>query len=262
MRSSRDDMVFRPEPERQPSGMAQKRARVERQMARAEGRHSKLGRLARYTAAGQATRRGRRAIMGRPRMTPHHARSPGMGNRIARYARKLSPVGLGITAGLIGIGVGLRVLSGKPIESLGHELNRAFLGDMDEQQRAWSSVRAKLYNNPTLLEVIGRTTKDKASENPEIRDRARRWYEAEKIRQDGATKIRETFPVNGSLDMLILRVRDLWMQAWKTNKGPQAFDGFIGKLRALRPWWSPRSLGHTVATWVVGEVQKVKVSTR
>lgn len=216
--TGREDMVFRPDlgPLRRPTVRA--RAKEARVLQRAESRKGPL-RGVRNIAAVQAGRKLRRR-------TNRRRGKPGIGAAsVARGAIGRTPVGL-IIGGLLVAGfVGLRLASDRPLEGLGNDLNRIFLGDLDEQGRAKATVRNSI--PPRVQEWLQQF--DGKQLPPAFVRHMQDRIDYETKRQKGITKIREAIPMDSQLELWILAVRDAFVSAWEAMNG----DGKLAQIKFL-----------------------------
>lgn len=203
---SRDDMVLRPQ-------IAQNRsttkaaAERQRSLTRAVGRSSAFGRVTRRLAKGLATR----AVAGRAIGLP-----AGRGPMVHPVVALLAIAGL----------VTLRLATDKPLEDLGRQFERAVFGDMPAEGAAKFRVRQTFEGNPAYLQkagAVGITTG--------MTDVGDRLYKQFLVEEKGKRAINEAFPVNGTIDMLILRLRDVVLAAWNGSGGPQTMTDLRNQIR-------------------------------
>jgi len=214
----RDDMVFTPDigPQRKPA--APVRAREERKLAGAKKRKGVLSKLRAARALKKRRVRKRRARSGGRMIRA----ARGGGAALARGAAGAggraalgNPIGL-IVAGLIVAGVvTLRLVSGKPLEGTGAMLNRMILGDMDDEARAKMAVRQRFQGDSDLTRIVGQEKRT----NVQMTSIANDMFKLETQQQKGASLLREEFPTNNVLDMLILRARDKFVELWGSEGG-------------------------------------------
>lgn len=221
----RDDMVFIPSlgPPHQPT--AQVRARQERKLA---GTKKRRGVLAKLRAARTMKRRKTRT------------RRKKSGNRMVNVARGgasslargaaariggraiATPIGAVLGALLVAGIVTLRLATGKPLEGTGAMINRMVLGDMDDEARAKMAVRQRFQGDDDLARI--RAADGDAGANVQLTSVADDLVKMETRNQVGASLIREAFPVNNIVDMLIVRAKDKWLELWKGEGGPAKLD--------------------------------------
>lgn len=126
----------------------------------------------------------------------------------ARGAGRLvaNPVGAIITAAVVATIVGVRLSTGRPLEGLGADINRAVLGDMDEKARARANVRESLSSNPELARIAALN----GGPTEQMRQVFDGLVEVEEREVIGRTLLEERFPANNIVDLMILRAAELF----------------------------------------------------
>ncbi|HXI82126.1 MAG TPA: hypothetical protein VNM34_15065 [Verrucomicrobiae bacterium] len=143
----------------------------------------------------------------------------GGGMEFAGGALARTPVGMLAVIGLAAGVAGFRLASGQPLEGAGEMLNRVILGDEDDKARAARRTREWLEGTPGAG-IVGR-----AGAVPEdVRQVARVTNQLLVERERGASLIRENFPVNSKLDMLILAFGAGFKTAWAQLGGGQSIE--------------------------------------
>lgn len=201
--TSRDDMVFRPSIGRRLQGAsAPVRAREERAL---EDRRRRRG-LARRIAIARAAR-------SRSRRKQRQAAA-----KRARFDIPLSglAIGVGLAAGLIAT----RIVTGQPLEKTGQDVRNIIYGDLDVDSMAARDARMQLSGNRDVLRIIGQEGKV----NAQIGSVAEDLKKLAKIRRLGEKRIREAFPVDSILDMLILRLVSFVKQSFKSSGGEKSIQ--------------------------------------
>lgn len=149
----------------------------------------------------------------------------GAGSAIGRFAGRgavSNPVGLIVALGVIAAVTATRLISGKSFDQMGEEVNRVLLGDMDDEARAKMTTRSELESNQDLMRVVAATGKD----NKQVKAVFKDIYDKRLLYERNASMIRQEFGVNSSIDMIILRIRDLLVQGWKEAGGDAAMQQF------------------------------------
>lgn len=209
---SRDDIVFVPRLQDVEQPTAPVRAREERRVAGAtRGHRSIVGtyvriRAARAVARKAAVRAGaRRAVAGRTGL-----RAP------------VGAIGLSVTALLVAGLTALRLGTGQPLEKVGQDLNDIFLGDADDEARIRTRTRNRLTQDADITRLVGRQGKV----NSQVASIARDLETLERRQELGRVELERTFPVNNTLDQLILRADRAFRAAWKGGGGEEAAERF------------------------------------
>jgi len=208
-------------------------ARQERRVERAERQFAHESMLARLA------RRGRRmALTGAARRTALMAARGvrGVGGMVGRGIGRLAaqgavrmaavnPVTLAVSVlAIIGVAAG-RIISGKPFEGVGEEVNQLLLGDMDEEARAKMAVRNEMAGDQHLARI--RAQSDKG--NSQLKAVYDDLYKLRKRDEDGASLMRREFPSNNLLDMMILRA---WSKLWQGFRDAGGFEA-LDKTRKI-----------------------------
>ena len=227
-----DDMVFAPSLGPKQTASARARARTDRRQAAAEKRGGTLHRLRQLRAARRAKRavQTARANKRAAKLASKGARALGRGaaSRLAGRAAG-TPVGL-IIMGLVLAGVvTTRLITGKPLEGLGQEMNDMILGDYDDEARAKMEVRRRFQADDELSGIAGHDN----AVNPQLMALHKDLLREEKQYQVGVSALKGAMPINNEFDMLILRVRDAIVSAWKGDNGPNRVEQAMDRIAAL-----------------------------
>lgn len=248
---NRDDMVMSPSIGRQREPTAATRARDQRRMERTR-RGGTMQQLARTRAARSLARKRRAARAGARRVAAARAGRRGLirgaakGTFMTRGMRKgaaligktgrqvvggpaIGALGATVIALVVAGMVTLRLATGQPFEGMGEQLNKMFLGDMDEEARAKIAVRNQLQGDPALARIVGQ----QGQVNSQIASIAQDLHKLRKREELGATLFRQEFPTNNIMDMLILRAASVFKRAWNSNGGPDATERFRNNYREL-----------------------------
>jgi hypothetical protein len=130
----------------------------------------------------------------------------------------------GLTAGAVATE---RLLSGRPLAGTGEELNRILLGDRDDKARALRHTREYMESNEEAMIAVGRAGGDAVPED--IKNIGLDYYKRELRKEKGLSKLREAFPADNVVDMLILRMTDGLRSAWTSVIEP-AVKRFVGAM--------------------------------
>lgn len=199
-----DDMVLVPSLGEIDPTSAGERARVQRRTAKQHDRGGLWERMKRAKAARKLARLGtlkgaRQAGVGFVRA----GRFVSMGGTVGAAAKAAtSPMVLGVAAVAAAAIVAARILADRPFEGIGQELNETLLGDLDDDARAAMNVRSYLGQQPHVMAMLA-THAGVATHLNRVKQTL---HEIEKDRQHGTSVLNQEFPVNGMLDMLILRL--------------------------------------------------------
>ena len=117
-------------------------------------------------------------------------------------ASNLSPISRTVTPLPAAAIVAARILADRPFEGIGQELNETLLGDLDDDARAAMNVRSYLGQQPHVMAMLA-THAGVATHLNRVKQAL---HEIDKDRQHGTSVLNQEFPVNGMLDMLILRL--------------------------------------------------------
>ena len=226
---SRDDIVLRPDLT-ELRQTPRSRAREERRMARAGRRRGPLARLARRAAVSQGIRRAtaRRRKLARARRVGVGRAAMGLGRTAASMgghaarAAGAGPVGLIVAAVVLAAVITTRLATGRSFENMGEQVNKLLLGDLDEEARATMDTRHRLQGDDNLTRFIGQQgtiSNQVASVFEDLKKHRKREL-------DGRALFREDmhFQTNGLSDMLILRAKDAFLQAWNGEGGPHSVE--------------------------------------
>jgi hypothetical protein len=213
-------------------GAAPAVARVGREIDHAEERA--IAQAARAQALRRAIARRARARLAK-RTAGSVAERAGAGEAAGAVSRA-TPLGWIVGAAIVAGVVGLRLISGKPLEGTAEAINRVVLGDEDDKARATRRTREWLEGSPVVGE-IGRNPRilDQMSQVARIQETI---FERD---EKGASLIREHFPVNSKLDLMILAFAASMRTAWKQLGGGQSiadlrnsYKGYIAEYEARR----------------------------
>lgn len=196
MASSRDDMVLRPRLQGVTGAKpkAEQRAAVERSLRARSG----LGRFIANRAKAYSARTLSRA-----------AQESGLARGIGGKA--------GIAAGAVIVAalVAARLISGKPFEGMGLELQTMLLGDQPQEAIAKRKTREQFQQNEAAMQIAGRY-----GITDQMRQAGEKLYHLNLAEEVGKNKIDRMFPQDGTLDLIILRLRNLFMGAWESKGIP------------------------------------------
>lgn len=207
MTRSRDDMVIRPLlDERQAAAMT--RAREDRRFAGGRRKGGILNVAMRALRARKLKRLRRRfeseaKVVGAARRGAHASQYLAPKGKVP-----LSPLGLILTAGVVGVAVAARQISGRSFENLGNQLNRMLLGDMDDKARAAISVRNHFSSDRHLAWIAGKegeVTSQMRSIQKDLLDFAERYEKGKSLFLEA-----KEYEVPTTIDMLINRIRKLF----------------------------------------------------
>ena len=135
-----------------------------------------------------------------------------------------NPVTLAVAGVLVGLAVSsvvfTRLASGKPFEKIAEEANQMILGDLDDEARATRNARDRIKGNDAIMLAV---SKEHGANYQVVRIFEQiRQIEREKLL--GAQRLRELFPVNSTLDILILRAKALFLKVWKDIGGNELVE--------------------------------------
>lgn len=215
---SRDDLEIGVSLGPQLQASAPVRAREERRLAGA--RRGPLRQLVAARAKRQAVLAGARAVAGRSIVGAARFGSAGLSRAGARLLG--SPVGAVVGGLAIAALVTLRLASGRPIEGFAEDMNRLFLGDLDDAARANMATREQFKGDAEIARIVGQEGKV----NSQVARLAEDIRKLNKDREVGASLLRTEFPSNNMLDMVILRAAQVFKDAWAGNGGPAAVERF------------------------------------
>ena len=213
--SLRDDMVIRPRAVLGEHNSVRERAKAKRRdHAHRKGKRGLFQRLVRAKTAKKAIRRS--GLL----KAPGVKRVAGAGRAAGRAGARLlaNPAAL-IIAGLAAVAVvGGRIASGRPFEGVGQDVNDLLLGSMDDEARAGLRARNDLLSDPHILRLVA----EKGEVGQGVRDIFNGLKKVYTQQQIGISMLRSEFPVNTTLDLLIVRGKDAFMRAWNAGGGPEA----------------------------------------
>jgi hypothetical protein len=240
--TQRDDMVFTPDIGATDKASARVRGVEERRLFNAKKKGGLIHRMRQLKRLRQLRKR-RAGRPGRSSNTAARLAARGTGSAARGAARGLvtrslfTPIGAIVAfAAVVGL-VALRLGTGMPIEGMGEQINRMILGNADDEARAWNTTKQQLRSNPHITSLLGReyATAMKAglaapAFNSQIRVIADEFQRQNVRDEKGRTLLREMFPVNNTLDILILRARDAIVAAWNANGGQAAAQKLANRL--------------------------------
>jgi hypothetical protein len=199
-------------------------ARVGREVDRAE--YDELKKLLRLRALRRARARRVRARTA-ARTAEVSAERIGV-RESAGLAARATPWGLIIGAVVVGAVVADRLITGTPLEGTAAAINSTLLGDEDDKARAARRTREWLGASPLAAE-IGRR-EGISQQISEVAEVQRTLFLRE---EKGLSQIREAFPVNSTLDLIIVGVANALKKAWSAEGG----ESSLGKLgETFRKW--------------------------
>ena len=231
--AGRDDMVIRPRLDEQRAA-APTRAREERRIAGARNRRGIFARIAKARAA-RSLRRRRRARSGGRRVRAARSGAPGLlrgtastVGRGAGRAAVANPVGAIVAALVVAGVVATRLVSGQSFENIGQQVNNILLGDLDEGARASAETRNRLGGDSDIARIIGQ----EGRVNSQIAALHKSLARMAKRDALGASLIRSEkgMQVDSTLDILIVRARDKFLEAWSGNGGNDSIEKVRRKL--------------------------------
>lgn len=229
----RDDMVFRPSLGRQHVAAAPVRAREERKLAGAKRKGGILHRLVQAKTARRAAAARARAKSGQRTVRATRFGQAGLARGAAGGAGRAAAAGgsiAAIAAAIVVAGVvTFRLLSGEPLEKTGEQINSMLLGDLDDEARAKMATRQQLQGNADLMRFVGRDGVVSA----QVASVAEDITKMNMRREVGASKLREEFPVNNTLDMLIERAKVIWEETWGDGSGEVLWEALKSAWRGI-----------------------------
>lgn len=198
--SSRDDMVLRPR--LQGVSGAKPKAEQRKAIERSLRSRSRLGQFVTNRAKAYAAR----TLSGA-------AQESGLARSIG------GKVGIAAGAVVVAALVAARLISGKPFEGMGLELQTMLLGDQPQEAIAKRKTREQFQQNEAAMQIAGRY-----GITDQMRQAGEKLYHLNLAEEVGKNKIDRMFPQNGTLDLLILRLRNLFMGAWESNGIPAKIE--------------------------------------
>lgn len=202
--SSRDDMVLRPR--LQGVSGAKPKSEQQRAIERALRTRSSLGRLIANQAKVHAARYAARTLAGA-------AQRSGIGRAVA--GRATATAGAVVVAAL----VAARLISGKSFEGMGKEVETMILGDNPQEVFARRRTRQTLQQNEAAMQIAGRY-----GITDQMRQVGEKLYKLNLAEESGRRQIDREFPQNGTLDLLILRLRNMFTGAWESSGIPAKIE--------------------------------------
>lgn len=224
--SSRDDLVLRPSIGGDLAATASRRAGDAGKMDRAGGliarvRERSMLRRSLATSVRAAAARGAVSV----------ARFGVRGAASAAARGVASAPGLILAALVVGGITAIRLGTGQPLEGLGSEINRIVLGDADDEARARMATREQLTGDSQIARIVGQ----EGQVNQQIRRVFDDLYGLNRRNEIGASLLREAFPVNSALDLMILAAAEALRAAFNGSGGPAAMDKLRDRYQASRP---------------------------
>lgn len=214
--SSRDDMVLRPRLQGVTGAKpkAEQRAAVDRSLRARSG----LGRF----IANRAKAYAARTLSGA-------AQESGLARGIGGKA--------GIAAGAVIVAalVAARLISGKPFEGMGLELQTMLLGDQPQEAIAKRRTREALQANEGIMQIAYRY--GFTDQILKVQDNL---YKMNLTEETNKHKIRTMIPVDGTLDLLILRLRNMFTGLWHEKGIEKKFEDVKLGLEEMQMLMVPR----------------------
>jgi len=222
MTNPRDDMVIRPRLGREPRAAAPVRAREERRVARMRKKGGVLHRIAKFRLAQKTARVASALRLARA------ARMARAGSAAARFGGRAAanPVGAIIAGVAVASIVAVRLISGMPFEGIGERINQMFLGDLDEEARAKMATRNEIESDRDILRIVAKT----GAKNAQVRSIFKDLYQLNLRKEKAAALFRREFPINNTLDLIILGAKNAFLQAWNGTGGPETVDTLAKRL--------------------------------
>jgi hypothetical protein len=205
-------------------GAAPAVARVGREVDHAEERA--IAQATRMRALRRAIARRARARIAKRAATSVMEGVGGAAADIAGAASRSTPLGWIVGAALVAGVVSLRLISGKPLEGTAESINRMVLGDEDDKARAARRTREWAEGSPVVGEY-GRSATFR-SQMEQVASIQQTIFERE---EKGASMIREAFPVNAQLDLIILGFSKAIEKEWAATGGASTLGRVITALR-------------------------------
>lgn len=234
----RDDMVFTPDAGPQQRAAAMTQAREERQLARAKKHGGGLRRLA---VAQRLKRRRRKAGRVRRSARIGYARAfagravGAAGARIAARAAMINPLTAIFAVLAVAGAAAYRIATDTPIEGTGAAINKAVLGDMDDEARAKMATRDQLLADPEIKSIMGaRKEQGLDGLGSQMGTIADHLFEMNRRYEVGKSRIHEALPVNSLFDMLVLNAVKAFKGSWEASGGDDAVAEFREKLKTLQ----------------------------
>ena len=134
----------------------------------------------------------------------------------------MNPIGLAVTALVVSGAVIARLASGRSFENMGENLSHMLLGDEPEKARASMDARQHIAGNENLARIAGQEGAATAQMKSIYDDIA-------KLRENeykGASALRRAagMQANGTMDILILRAKKLWLELWAGSGGDEKVE--------------------------------------
>lgn len=231
---ARDDMVLRPRVRGRMSKVRE-HAQLERGVEQTAKKGHKIGRLLRMRAKQKAVGIGRR-LVGRT-MNAAFTDSAKIGIRSAIRGSATSgaraafggPVAAGVAVAVVAALVIARLTTGRSFENMAENLKQSILGDNSPEAVAWRRARDEVAGNDDFAWMIGGGSDSAAAQAAKITSAMAGIYKVEEVGRD-AIRADKEFQVNGTFDILILRVADAVKQAWNGSGGPELVDELVHRL--------------------------------
>ena len=227
MASSRDDIVITPSLD-QVRASAPVRAREERRLSGAKSKRGILSRIAKARASQKLIRRGRVLRTAARRGAVSRFGVGGMVRGARAAASALNPIGAIVTASVVAAAVITRLASGQSFENMGQQVNNILLGDLDDEARAAIGTRKRLSGDSDIARIVGQ----EGGVNSQISSVFKDLKDLQKRDEVGASKLKSEkgMQVNGNLDILIIRAKNKFLEAWNGNGGDEAVEELRRKL--------------------------------
>jgi hypothetical protein len=148
-----------------------------------------------------------------------------------RIAASSSAVGVVV----IGALVAARLISGKPFEGMGLELQTMLLGDQPQEAIAKRRTREALQANEGIMQIAYRY--GFTDQILKVQDNL---YKMNLTEETNKHKIRRMIPLDGTFDMLILRLRNLFMGLWHEKGIEKKFEDVRLGLEEMQMLMVPR----------------------
>ena len=243
MSQSRDDMVMTPSLGQQFAPTARTKAREDRRTAFLNKRHGLRDKLLKARAAAKL----RRAHTARMSKRTAVLRRGGRGGAAAirglsggggLRAAAASPIGAIVAAVVVAGFVAIRLGTGRSFENMGAQMNKMLIGDLDEQARAAIDTRKTLGGDKHIARIIAQ----EGAVNSQVKSIAED-LKAIRLRElMGASEFLEDkhFQADNTLDILIIRARDLLVQAFNGAGGEDAVANLGTALYLMDAGGDPR----------------------
>lgn len=215
--SQRDDMVFRPRIHRMLDDRTHARSREDRAVESIAKKRGVLSRIMRARAKRMALRSaaGRSMGVGALRMGARAIVSP-------MRAIAANPIGMMVTAVVVGAIVATRLISGRSFGNMGAEVKKVLLGDASAEAVASMRARDRLSSDEDVATIFGNESVQGTQLHAVFQDlkamELRSALAAERFEGDPA------FQDNNIADIMIVRARDIIVNEWNSGGGPEAIQ--------------------------------------